>query len=96
MLRHIVLLCPPPVQELCDTLMEYLTTEAQVKLYRSTVITLLHFSTPSLKTSETAKVGALDALRTFSKGSVVQRLFLWHDKLHILFFHKNESDALLA
>ena len=46
----------PPLQNLCDSLMQYLTTEAQVKLYRSTVVTLLHFPTPSMKSSSTAQV----------------------------------------
>ena len=31
-----------PHQQLCDTLMQYFTSSAQVRLYRSTVVTLLH------------------------------------------------------
>ena len=40
------------MQELCDTLMLYLTTDVQVKLYRSTVVRVLHFATPSVKETE--------------------------------------------
>jgi inositol 1,4,5-triphosphate receptor type 1 len=39
---------------LCDSLTLYFTSEAQVRLYRSTVVTLLKFPTPSMRTSETA------------------------------------------
>jgi inositol 1,4,5-triphosphate receptor type 1 len=38
--------------ELCDTLMLYLTTDVQVKLYRSTVVSVLHYATPSVKETE--------------------------------------------
>ena len=38
-----------PLQQLCDTLMPYLTTEVQVKIYRNTVVTLLDFPTSTVK-----------------------------------------------
>ena len=52
----------PTLQALCDVLMLYFTTEPQVRLYRSTVVTLVKFPTAAMRSAEVENVSRISTL----------------------------------